>query len=157
MSVRKLQSYFSSAGGLAALAGQVARLSELQRLWERLAPPSLAQTCRVSGLRDRVLVLYANNGTVAAKLRQLAPTVLEKFQKNGIEVTSILVRVQAGFRPPRKRPPKSLHLGSAGMGHLRQLAGRLEDSPLKQVLEAMLERHAEEDRATHENQGGENQ
>lgn len=157
MSVRKLQSYFSSTAGLAVLAGRVARLSELQHAWEMLALPPLARMCRVSGLQDGVLVVYANNGAIAAKVRQLAPTLLEKFQKKGLEVTAILVRVQADFRPPRERPPKTLRLGSAGVASLRQLAGRLEESPLRRAIETMLERHAIEDGASHENQGGKNQ
>ncbi|MFA5241869.1 MAG: DUF721 domain-containing protein [Sulfuricella sp.] len=157
MSVRKLQSYLTSTTSLAALAERIAHVSKLQRLWERLAPPPLAQMCRVSGLQDRILVLYANNGAIAAKIRQLAPTVLEKFQKNGVEVTAILVRVQADFRPLRERPPKTLRLGSAGAASLRQLAVQLEESPLKRALEAMLERHAVEDGSSHENHGGKNE
>ncbi|MFH1494065.1 MAG: DUF721 domain-containing protein [Pseudomonadota bacterium] len=156
MSVRKLQSYFTSTTGLAALAERIARLTELQRLWEKLAPPPLAQMCKVSGLQDRILVLYANNGAIAAKVRQLAPTVLEKFQKRGLEVTAILVRVQAGFRLPEERPPKTLRLGSAGATRLGQLADQLEASPLKQAIEAMLERHAIENGASHEDQSGKN-
>ncbi|PWB59405.1 MAG: hypothetical protein C3F18_00920 [Nitrosomonadales bacterium] len=156
MSVRKLQSYFTSTAGLAALAERVAHVSELQHLWETLAPPPLARMCRISGLQDRILVVYASNGAIAAKARQLAPTLLEKFQKRGFEVTSILVRVQASFRPPQERPPKTLRLGAAGAASLRQLAGRLEDSPLKQALEKMLERHAVEDGAPHEDQDGKN-
>lgn len=154
MSVRKLQSFLTSTTSLAALAERVAHVSELQRWWERLAPAPLAQMCRVSGMQDRILVLYANNGAIAAKARQLAPTVLEKFQKRGVEVTAILVRVQADFRPPRERPPKTLRLGAAGAASLRQLAVQLEESPLKRALEVMLERHAVEDGAPHENQGG---
>lgn len=154
MSVRKLQSFFGSTTNLAALAERVARLSELQRLWESLAPPPLARMCRISGLQDRILVLYANNGAIATKVRQLAPTMLEKFQKRGVEVTAILVRVQADFRLPQKPPAKTLRLGAAGLASLRQLAERLEASPLKQAIEEMLERHAEQDGAPHEDQGG---
>ena len=157
MSVRKLQSYFTSTSGLSALAEGVARLTELQRLWEKLAPPPLAQMCRVSGLQDRILVLYANNGAIAAKARQLAPTLLEKFQKRGLEVTAILVRVQAGFRPSDEKRPKTLRLSSAGMASLSRLAGQLEASPLKRALQVMLERHAVEDGAPHKDQRGKNQ
>lgn len=156
MSVRKLQSFFGSTANLAVLAERVARLSELQRLWEKIAPPPLAQMCRISGLQDRILVLYANNGAIAAKVRQLAPTLLEKFQKRGVEVTSILVRVQASYRPPQERPLKRLHIGSVGTACLQQLAGQLGESPLKRALEAMLERHAVEDSTPHEDEGGKN-
>lgn len=143
MSARKFQSYLGSTAALAALVDRAEYVLELQRQWERVAPPVLAQACRVSGLRDQVLVLYANNGAIAAKVRQLAPTMLDKFQKRGVEVTAILVRVQAWFLAPEQKPIKNLRIGSAGRESLRQLAERLECSPLKQALERLLERHAE--------------
>lgn len=143
MSARTLQSYLGSTAALAALTGRVEHVLELQRQWERVAPPVLAQACRVSGLQDRVLVLYASNGAIAAKVRQLAPTMLDKFQKRGVEVTAILVRVQARFLVPEQKPIKNLRIGSAGRENLRQLAERLEYSPLRQALERLLERHAE--------------
>lgn len=156
MSVRKLQSYFSTSAGLGALAERVAQLSELQRLWETLAPPSLAQMCRVGGVQDQVLVMYASNGAIAAKLRQLAPTMLEKFKETGVEVASIRVRVQVSFLPPVRTPVKSLRLGAAGAASLGQLAEQLSaSSPLRRALEAILERHMLEDGASHENQSGE--
>lgn len=143
MSARKFQSYLGSTATLAALAGQVERVLDLQRQWEKVAPPVLAQACRVSGLQDRVLVLYANNGAIAAKVRQLAPTMLDKFQKRGVEVTAILVRVQARYLMPEQKPIKNLQIGAAGRESLRRLAEQLERSPLKQALERLLERHAE--------------
>lgn len=154
MSARKLQSYFASTANLAALSGKVAHLRELQAQWEKHAPPPLAQMCRVSGVQDRILVVYAGNGAIAAKARQLAPTILEKFQKNGLEVTAILVRVQANRPAQYEKPIKTLRLGNAGAQRLRELAGRLAESPLKDALERMLERHAEEDDAPHDDQGG---
>ncbi|MDP2785472.1 MAG: DUF721 domain-containing protein [Sulfurimicrobium sp.] len=142
MSARKLQSYFGATATLAALAGQAERVRALQQHWEQVAPSPLAQMCKVSGLQDQVLVLYANNGAIAAKVRQLAPTMLDKLKKRGLEVTAIQVRVQACFLAPEQKPIKTLRLGSAGVESLRQLAGRLEASPLKQALERLLERHA---------------
>lgn len=142
MSARKLQSYFGSTATLAALAGQAGRVRALQQHWEQVAPPPLAHMCKASGLQDQVLVLYANNGAIAAKVRQLAPTMLDKLKKMGLEVTAIQVRVQVSFPVQEQKPVKSLQLGSAGMESLRQLAERLEASPLRQALERLLERHA---------------
>jgi hypothetical protein len=141
MSARKLQSYFGATATLAALAGQARHVCALQQHWEQVAPSSLAQMCKVSGLQDQVLVLYANNGAIAAKVRQLAPTMLDKLKKRGLEVTAIQVRVQVSFPLPEQKPVKALQLGSAGMESLRQLAERLEASPLRQALERLLERH----------------
>lgn len=142
MSARKLQSYFSATTTLAALAGGAERVRALQQLWEQVAPQELARSCKASGLRDHVLVLYANNGAIAAKVRQLAPTMLDKFKKKGLEVTAIQVRVQVLFPERGVKPIKTLRLGSVGRESLRQLADRLADSPLKQTLERLLDRHA---------------
>lgn len=141
MSARKFRSYLESSP-LAPLTGQVERMLELQQHWEKVAPPALAMTCKAAGLKDRILILYAINGAIAAKALQLAPTMLNKLQKRGVEVTAIQVRVQAPFMSPERKPIKRLRIGTAGRAYLRQLAGRLEDSPLKQALERLLERHA---------------
>jgi len=146
MSARKLRSFLDSSATLVALSAQVERLLELQRIWERIAPPNLAHACNVASLRDQVLALYANNGAVAAKVRQLAPTLLEKAQKSGLEVTAISVRVQARPEMPENKPIKTLHLGPSAAASLRLLAGRLEESPLRQAVERMLERHSGETR-----------
>lgn len=141
MNARKLQSYFGATATLAALAGQAERMRTLQQYWEQVAPQPLAETCQVGGARDQVLVLYANNGAIAAKIRQLAPTLLDKFKKNGFEVTAIQVRVQVHRPAPDKKPARRPRIGSVGMASLRQLAERLEASPLRKALERMLERH----------------
>lgn len=157
MSARKLHVYFATSARLAALGNQVERVLEMQQLWERLAPPLLAQTCRVSGVRDHVLVLFANNGAIAAKARQLAPTMLEKLQKTGVEVTAIQVRVQVGLAVREPRRIKNLRLGAGARASLAGLLGRLDDGPLRQALAHMLERHAEQDDAPHHDDGGHGQ
>lgn len=86
MSARKLQSYFGATATLTALAGQAGRICALQQHWEQVAPSPLAQMCKVSGLQDQVLVLYANNGAIAAKVRQLAPTMLDKLKKGALRL-----------------------------------------------------------------------
>jgi hypothetical protein len=138
MSAQKLQSWLSSGAALSSLAHQAAALGELQRLWETLAPPPLGRACRVAGIKDRVLSLYASNGAMAAKVRQLAPSLLEKLQKKGFEVTSIQVRVQVDVMTEPARPAKSLVLGAVACESLRDLADHLEDSPLRDAVEKML-------------------
>lgn len=155
MSVRKLQSYLGATTSLATLSEQVKRLRALQGAWESLAFPALAQSCKVGSLRDQTLVLYASNGAVAAKTRQLIPSILEKFQKMGFEVTVILVRVQARSMSPASRPQKALRLGMTARDALRKLADQVGASPLQDSLTRMLERHAEQNDATEGEERGE--
>jgi hypothetical protein len=155
MSARKLRSFLDSSATLVALSAQVERLLELQRLWEQIAPPPLAHACNVASLRDQVLALYANNGAIAAKVRQLAPTLLEKAQKSGLEVTAISVRVQARPAIPENKPIKNLHFGPSATSSLRRLVASLDESPLRQALKRMLERHSSKDDTPHDDQGTE--
>lgn len=157
MSARKLRSFFGSSATLAALSAQVDHLLELQRVWTRIAPPSLVQSCNVASLRDGVMALYASNGAVAAKVRQLTLSLLEKAKKNGVEVTAISVRVQARPLPREDKPIKTLRFGPAALASMRQLAGGLDPSPLREALERLLQRHAGEDDAAHGDQSAEHQ
>lgn len=138
MSAQKLQSWLASGAVLSSLAHQAAALGNLQRVWETLAPAPLGSACRVGGIKESVLLLYANNGAVAAKVRQLAPSLLEKLKKKGLEVTSIQVRVQVDVMGEPVRLPKNRVLDEVARESLRDLAEHLEESPLRAALEKML-------------------
>jgi hypothetical protein len=56
----------------------------------------------VANYKSAVLVIQAaSNGAVAAKLRQMAPTLVSELLRRGLECTGVQVKVQA--RPGEKR------------------------------------------------------
>jgi hypothetical protein len=65
------------------------------------APPDLIQASRVVNSRNGMLVIAADNGAVAAKLRQLAPRLLKNLQKQRAQITGIQVQVQVGRGLPK--------------------------------------------------------
>lgn len=118
---------------LRALLGTVQTLAQLQRHFNQVAPPYFAQT-QVLGLRQGTLSIAASNGTLAAKLRQLAPELVKKLQDRGCEVSGIRVKVQVSYAPAaHKNSPRIL--SSAARTQLHNLSESLKDSPLKEVLE----------------------
>jgi hypothetical protein len=136
MAARSLDAYLNSAGGLARLSAHAGRLVKLQRVFEKIAPSYLAASSRVANFKLGKVVIHADSGAVAAKLRQMLPSLLGEFSLEGAEVTEIQVKVQPthaalqqrsrGVRPAVSAPAK------AG---LEQLATDLpEDSPLKEAL-----------------------
>lgn len=136
MAARSLDAYLNSAGGLARLSAHAGRLVKLQRVFEKIAPSYLAASSRVANFKLGKVVIHADSGAVAAKLRQMLPSLLGEFSLEGAEVTEIQVKVQPthaalqqgsrGVRPVVSAPAK------AG---LEQLATDLpEDSPLKEAL-----------------------
>ena len=103
MSTRKLSALIENTAGLSALTRTMQRLAALQRLYVVCTPPDLAQASRVVGDRDGMLVIAADNGAIAAKLKQLAPRLLNKLQKQRAEVTGIRVQVQVNKVTPATR------------------------------------------------------
>lgn len=94
MSTRKLSALIENDAGLSALTRTMQRLATLQRLYEVCTPPDLARASRVVGDRNGLLVIAADNGAIAAKLKQLLPRLLITLQKQRPQVTGIQVQVQ---------------------------------------------------------------
>lgn len=136
---KRLNSYFGASQELRRLSVKAEQLLALQRLYERLTPPSLTRASRVVAAEQQTLVLAADNGAVAAKLRQLAPQLAGQFQNAECEVTRIQVRVQVAI-PPTRRARAPMQLSAAGRERLVELAGELPDSPLKSALRRLAAR-----------------
>lgn len=141
MPAHKIGFYLNSSSSLRALAAEAQRIATLQQVFRNIAPSELTQACCVKQLRAGTLFLLAENATVAAKLKQLAPRLLTSYQKQGVEVTSIRVQVQVKEAPPQPTTGPVLKLLSLeSIENLERLAAGLEDSPLKQALTNMAAR-----------------
>lgn len=143
MSARKrgsLTDHLADSDSFARLADQAERLRQLQALLDAMLPIHLATAARVANLKRGKVVIHADSGAVAVKLRQLEPRLAAGFVQQGQEVSGIEVRVQPGGRisqPQRKIRPKEL--GIQPKQSLTSLAAGLpEDSPLKAALERLL-------------------
>lgn len=140
MRPRSLDDCLNAEGGLARLAGHAARLLRLQRIFESAVPRPLVRGARVANLKLGTLVIYADNGAIAAKLRQIIPTVRGAFSNLAPEVTGIEVKVQprAGSKPGHAEPTPN-PLGDHAKQGLTSLADRLpEGSPLVRALRQLL-------------------
>lgn len=136
---QRLNSFFTGSPELRELAQKTRQLATLERLYREATPPALTGASRVIGLERHTLVVGADNNAIAAKLRHLAPRILQKVQESNVEVTGILIKVQVS--QPRARHPHAAHtLSSAGRQQLAGLADNLADSPLKSALLRLIKR-----------------
>ena len=140
MTSRSLQEHLASGESMARLAAHARRLLQFQRLLEAALPAALRPYARVANFRLGKLLIHAENGAVAAKIRQFGPSLANDLSNNGPKVTQIEVRVQARNRPSaivsqeRPAPP-----GSKQKQGLTALARKLpQESPLKGPLERLL-------------------
>lgn len=142
MPAHPAHSFLNAAPNLQTLLQQAQKLLALQQAWNEVAPKPLAAASKVGALRQQTLIVYANNGAIAGKLRQLVPSLLEKIQKRGVEITAIRVDVQVEALPPGKKP-KDLTVSHNALSSLEKLEQSLADSPLKNALHTLIQRHSD--------------
>src|SRR5215475_7717092 len=110
MNSQLIGSVLRSLRGLEASLVRVKQLAALESLYAASVPRELAKRSRVAYEREGTLVLTADNGAIAAKLRHLAPRIVLEIVKSWPEVTAIRVEVQV------KEPPAAWRKTRAEIG-----------------------------------------
>lgn len=102
--------------------------------------PVAAAGCSISHLKNGALVIVADDGALATKLRQSASGVLSKLRATSVfaEIRSVEILVRPRLEPVRT--PKAATLSGAGLIQLKRCAARIADAPLKAALERMIAR-----------------
>ena len=142
MQARTLNDCLNADETMARLAAHAGRLLKLQRIIETAVPTALAQSCRVANYKLGVVIIHADNGAVATKLRQLAPSLSDELRTGGSEVTEIRIKVQPqeAYSPP---PPK-IYVAPLSdqtkQGLTTLSAGLPEGSSLREALERLVKR-----------------
>lgn len=142
MRPRAIEDCLKADAGIARLSAHAARLLRLHRLFEAALPPSLSNAARVANLRLGKVIVHADNGAVAAKLRQITPRLGIVFTKEFAEVTGIEVKVQARGPVPRGgRTVRPAPIGASGKRALTSAADSMpEGSPIRAALRRLIER-----------------
>lgn len=135
---QRLNSFLASSQELRQISGKVKQLRVLQQHYAKIAPPSLLNFSQVLHVEQNILTLAANNGAVAAKLRQMTPELIRQLQLQGCEVTVIQVRVQVSV-PVATHTAMHSTLSAEGKQQLSELAATLTDSPLKSALRRLIQ------------------
>ena len=94
MQSRQISAYLDSAEGIGSLMLQAARLLELRRQLAEILPKPLAKFCEIANYKQGKVVIFAENGAIAAKLAHYRPKLISAFTGRGMEVTAIEVSVQ---------------------------------------------------------------
>ena len=140
MHAKNVRAYLDSTAGIAALLPQAERLIELRRIYRELVPQQLLRSSSIVNYKRQIVVIFAENNAIAAKLKLLSPRLASGFSKRGVEVTGIRLEVQPRQEPQKALTQKHAKLSAAGAESLEALAKRLPDSRLKQAVTEMVER-----------------
>lgn len=136
---RSTSFYLHAANQLRAPCELAYRLIDLQRALQAIGP-EMATQYRISHIKSGALVVTADSGAAAAKLRQSAPAVLAKLQRHGDlpDIARIEVRVRLRFDEPARR--KRAVISGEGLNQLERYAANLDEMPLKAALTALIAR-----------------
>ncbi|MBI2308747.1 MAG: DUF721 domain-containing protein [Rhodocyclales bacterium] len=143
-SPQPLNNYLSDSDGAGRLMAHVALLRKLARIYANTAPEHLGQASRVANYKSGTVVIHADNGAVAVKLRQMAPTLAREFSNRGVECSGVQVKVQALEISGHSKPAVHRPLSSRTGDELAALAGGMRASPLRDAIETLLRRAARE-------------
>lgn len=151
MASHKVNAYFHLLGKTpeyASLFTAAQKLHEDQSTFSKLIPAQLAQHCNLGQIADGRLTIVAENGAIAAKLKQISPSLLLKLQKLEWQVTAIQILVQADYAAKNTKSSarhgyskKKLKLSASGKACLNQLAATLPDSELKNTIQSFVKKH----------------
>lgn len=138
---RSPEDFLNTAPDAAPVIEHARRLLRLERLYEAVVPGMLTRVSRVANIKSGIVVIHADNGVAAAKIRQIAGRLTAEFSKRGINCSGIEVRVQpsrlAAMPLPKTRRPLSRQ-ARACLGDM--LAGLPADSTLRAALRHLLDR-----------------
>ncbi len=123
------------------LVTQANKHLNLQQFWRDASPKVIGQSSFASNLNNGILVVLANNNSVAAKIKLTSASLLTQLQHlqntnsdyKPYKVTGISVKVQV--KSQQKQPSteqRTLSVDAAAT--LRRLANHLGDSALAQKL-----------------------
>lgn len=136
------EQYLDSDTAASRIMAHARLLLKLSRRFEAIAPGALARAARVANYKAGIVILHADNGAVAAKLRQMSQRLAAELSKAGIECSSLDVKVQprrfAEGTPGGTVKPLSVN----AVGTLRTTAETLPQGPLRQAIDQLLQRAA---------------
>lgn len=140
MPARKVSQILSAESTLKSFAAASRRVEQLQRIYQEAVPDALSRASRVGWERAGVVSIVAGNGAVAAKLRQLAPRLLESFRRHGLQCNSMRIEVQVDAGPGRPPACAPRTLSPRAAETLRAAARELPASPLRETLDRLARR-----------------
>ncbi|MDP1559014.1 MAG: DciA family protein [Nitrosomonas sp.] len=143
MTTRKVGAYLSTLEKTTNYQGlfhKINELNEIQKLFSTIIPAHLEKHCALGLPVNEKLIIFAKNASVATRLKQISPSLLQKIKNLGGEVTSIQIAVQAYHHTSKMDnfPGRKRQLSQTSKENLSEFASSLPESELKSAIESLL-------------------
>ncbi len=135
-----LQKYLDTAEGADKVMAHARQLVRLAGIYREIAPQPLGEASSVANYKSAVLVIHADNGAVATKIRQMGQRLCDPLSLDGTPCSGIEVRVQPRRISRQSAEPARKSLSAKTCGLLRSTSETLPKGPLREALETLLTR-----------------
>lgn len=125
--------------------GHARLLLKLANRFEAIAPGGLRHSAHVANYKSGRVIIHADNGAVAAKIRQMSRRLCSELSVEGAECNDIDVKVQPQQMPFRSMSSTSKPLSAKTAGILRSTAESLPKGALRDALDRLLKCSARAD------------
>ena len=136
------EQYLDSDAAASRVMAHARLLLKLSRYFEAIAPAGLRDSAHVANYKSGKVVIHADNGAVAAKIRQMTQRLCNDLSKGGPECNGIEVKVQPRQIPCQSMTSTPKPLSARACGVLRSTAENLPKGPLQEALATLVERAA---------------
>ncbi|MEO2216854.1 DciA family protein [Chromobacterium vaccinii] len=136
MSGRPLNDITRQDQTLARLSAAAHELMALDRAFKKLIPPAMGEACRAVRIRDDELVIHADNGIVAARLRMTAPGLLPQLAQQGYPASK--VRVKVALQLVRVKKPKTLAISETALDGMEAAADSIGHPEVRRALARLI-------------------
>ena len=117
-------------------------LLKLSRHFETIAPAGLRHAAHVANYKSGKIVIHADNGAVATKIRQMSQRLCDELSKRGAECTGMEVKVQPQQIPVQSTISTQKPLSERACKVLQSTSEKLPNGPLREALDRLLARAA---------------
>ena len=136
------EQYLNSDAAIGRVMAHARLLQKLSRRFEAIAPMGLRHSARVANVRSGKVVIHADNGAVAAKIRQMSQRLCDELRKGGVECMELEVKVQPRQSAYPTTTSTQKPLSGKAFGTLQATAENLPAGPLRAALDHLLQRAA---------------
>lgn len=120
------------------LFASINQVIQLQHAFSKIVSPQLARHCVIGRCSKQILIIYVDSSAIAAKLRHITPTLLEKLGSHHVVSIRIVVRRYCYKQTISVLTKQKPSLSQAATQSLDQLAKTMPASPLKFAIESLL-------------------
>ena len=134
------QDYLNADAATGRVMAHARRRMKLAQRFEAVAPGPLRHAAHVANYKSGKVIIHADHGAVAAKLRQMSRRLCSELSIEGLECNDIEVKVQPRQSPFRSIASTQKPISGKSMKMLRSTCENLPKGTLRDALAQLIAR-----------------